>query len=51
MGLNLTVLSYLDTVGFGFITCAELVPDPWDLAAGIGESLRELEKAPASGLR
>ena len=48
MGLNLTVLSYLDTVGFGFVTCPELVPDLWELAAGVGESLRELEKAPAS---
>ncbi|HWC38304.1 MAG TPA: wax ester/triacylglycerol synthase family O-acyltransferase [Acidimicrobiales bacterium] len=48
MGLNVTVLSYLDTVGFGFITCAELLPDLWDLASGIGESLRELEKAPAA---
>jgi WS/DGAT/MGAT family acyltransferase len=46
MGLNLTVLSYLDTVGFGFVTCPELVPDLGELAVGIGESLRELEKAP-----
>ena len=45
MGLNITVISYLDTIGFGFITCAELVPDLWDLARGIGESLGELEKA------
>jgi WS/DGAT/MGAT family acyltransferase len=47
MGLNITVLSYLDTVGFGFMTCAEVVPDLWDLVSGIGEELRELEKAPA----
>jgi hypothetical protein len=47
IGLNVTVLSYLDTVGFGFITCAEVVPDLWDLVSGIGEELRELEKAPA----
>jgi WS/DGAT/MGAT family acyltransferase len=47
MGLNVTVLSYLDSVGFGFITCSELVPDLWDLASGVDESLRELEKSPA----
>lgn len=45
MGLNITVLSYLDTIGLGFITCPELVPDLWDLTSGIDESLRELEKA------
>ncbi len=44
MGLNITVLSYLDTVGFGFVTCAELVPDLWELPAGISESLKELGK-------
>ena len=48
MGLNITALSYLDTVGFGLITCAELVPDIWELAGGIGESLRELGKVPGA---
>jgi len=34
MGLNVTVLSYLDVVGFGFVTCRELAPELSDLAAG-----------------
>lgn len=31
-GLNITVQSYLDRIGFGFIVDRELVPDVWDLA-------------------
>ena len=31
-GLNVTVLSYLDNVDFGFLAGAELVPDVWDMA-------------------
>jgi WS/DGAT/MGAT family acyltransferase len=46
MALNITVLSYLDAVGFGLVTCREVIPDLPDLAAGIGESLRELTKSP-----
>ncbi|MER3452226.1 MAG: wax ester/triacylglycerol synthase family O-acyltransferase [Acidimicrobiia bacterium] len=44
-GLNITVLSYLDTVGFGLIACRELIPRLWDLAAAVEESAAELEKA------
>jgi WS/DGAT/MGAT family acyltransferase len=44
-GLNLTVVSYLDHVDFGFIACHELVPDLGDLAAAVPESLGELVKA------
>jgi len=44
-GLNITVLSYLDSVGFGFMADRELVPDVWDLASGVGEALEELKKA------
>ena len=47
MGLNITVLSYLDVIGFGFVSCADLAPDLGDLASGVTESLRELEKAAA----
>ena len=31
-GLNVTVLSYIDNVDFGFLAGAELVPDVWDMA-------------------
>ena len=44
-GLNLTVMSYLDHVDFGFIACRELVPDVDDLAAAVPDALREIMKA------
>ena len=43
MGLNVTVLSYMDTVGFGFLACRELVPDLMDLAGFVDEALEELK--------
>ena len=45
IGINITVLSYTDAVGFGIMTCPDLVPDPWCLADGIGPSLDELVQA------
>jgi diacylglycerol O-acyltransferase / wax synthase len=45
IGINITVLSYTDSVGFGIMTCPDLVPDPWRLAEAIGPSLDELVKA------
>ena len=44
-GLNLTVMSYLDHVDFGFIACRELVPDVDELAAAIPDALAEIVKA------
>jgi diacylglycerol O-acyltransferase len=44
-GLNVTVLSYLDAVGFGLIGCREIVPDIDDIAAGVPDALAELVKA------
>jgi diacylglycerol O-acyltransferase / wax synthase len=44
-GLNLTVLSNMDSVGFGFISCRELVPDVWDLAEAVPDALAELVAA------
>ncbi len=41
-GLNVTVLSEEDRVGFGIITCPDLVPQIWDLADCIPGALREL---------
>ncbi|MFL6241860.1 MAG: WS/DGAT/MGAT family O-acyltransferase [Acidimicrobiia bacterium] len=44
VGLNITVLSYLDSIGFGFVTCAEVAPDLDALADAVNDSLQELEK-------
>ena len=44
-GLNITVVSYLDRVGFGFIACAERMPDVADLAAAVPVALAELVAA------
>jgi WS/DGAT/MGAT family acyltransferase len=43
-GLNITVLSYVDNINWGFIACRELMPDLWDLADAIGEAQAELLK-------
>jgi diacylglycerol O-acyltransferase / wax synthase len=43
--LNLTVMSYLDHVDFGFLVCRELVPDVDDLAAAVPDALAQLVKA------
>jgi diacylglycerol O-acyltransferase len=42
MGLNVTVLSYMNEIGFGFVACRELIPDLWELAEGVGAALDEL---------
>jgi hypothetical protein len=44
-GLNVTVLSNMDSVGFGFISCKELMPGIWDLADAIPAALAELVAA------
>jgi diacylglycerol O-acyltransferase len=44
-GLNITVQSYLDTLDFGLVGCAELVPDIWDLADAIVDDLQALATA------
>ena len=41
-GLNVTVLSYLDNVDFGFLASAELVPDVWDMADVVDEVMADL---------
>jgi WS/DGAT/MGAT family acyltransferase len=43
--LNITVVSYLDTLYWGFHTCPEVMPRVWDLANAIPEALAELRKA------
>jgi diacylglycerol O-acyltransferase len=44
-GLNITVMSYLDQLDFGLVACADLIPDVWSLADGLGAALEELKKA------
>jgi len=41
-GLNVTVLSQENRIGFGIVTCPDFVPRVWDLAHAIPEALREL---------
>jgi diacylglycerol O-acyltransferase len=44
-GLNITVVSYLDSVEFGLIGCRELLPDLWQIADAVPDALAELHKA------
>jgi diacylglycerol O-acyltransferase / wax synthase len=44
-GLNITVISYMDEIDIGLMVARESVPDVWDMAADIEESLAELKKA------
>ncbi|HXQ61827.1 MAG TPA: wax ester/triacylglycerol synthase family O-acyltransferase [Acidimicrobiales bacterium] len=46
-GLNVTVLSEEDRVGFGIITCPDLVPRVWDMADAVPGALAELVEAAA----
>lgn len=41
-GLNVTVLSYLDHIDFGFLACAELVPDVWEMVTHVDDAMAEL---------
>jgi len=45
IGLNATVISYLDHMDFGFLGCRELLPDIDVLADCVPEALNELMKA------
>lgn len=45
MGLNVTVVSQEDSVGFGAVTDPEQIHDPWELVAGFGDELARLVKA------
>jgi diacylglycerol O-acyltransferase / wax synthase len=44
-GLNITVMSYMGSMGFGLNACRELMPDVWDVARGLRDALDELLKA------
>ncbi len=47
-GLNITVMSYMDSLDFGFLVCPELIPDPWQLADALHEALEQMKKAVAA---
>jgi diacylglycerol O-acyltransferase len=44
-GLNITVLSYLDRIDWGFISCRELVPQLRDMAHAVQDAHNNLLKA------
>ncbi len=44
-GLNITVMSYRDSVDIGFLGCTDLVPDIWDLADAVGQAFAEIKTA------
>jgi WS/DGAT/MGAT family acyltransferase len=45
LALNMTVMSYMGSMYFGLVAGRDAVPDVWDLAHGINQSLDELKKA------
>ena len=46
-GLNVTIWSYGDRIGFGVTSCPEFLPDVWDLVGRIPEALEELLRCSA----
>ena len=44
-GLNITALSYRDSVDFGFMACRELMGDVWDLVDDVDVAFADLQKA------
>jgi len=44
-GLNITAMSYLDHIDFGYVVCPEIVEDPWQLADATSAAFVELENA------
>jgi diacylglycerol O-acyltransferase / wax synthase len=44
VGLNITVVSYLDEVAFGLLACPEVVPGVDEIAAAVPEAHSELLK-------
>lgn len=49
MGLNVTVISYLDRVDFGLLVDPDLIPDVWVLANEVTSALGELMSASGLG--
>jgi WS/DGAT/MGAT family acyltransferase len=44
-GLNITVMSYMGQMFFGLVACRETVPEVWNIAHYINDSLEGLKKA------
>ncbi len=44
-GINMTVMSYLDSLDFGINVCPELIPDVWAVCDGLHAALEDLKKA------
>ncbi len=49
IGLNTTVISYMDRLDFGLHVDPDVVPDPWIVAHNIRAALAELKKASGLG--
>jgi hypothetical protein len=47
--LNITAMSYRDQIGFGLLSCRDVVPDAEPLARHIPEAMTGLAKAAESG--
>jgi hypothetical protein len=45
MGLNVTVMSYIDSVDFGVQCDPTLIPDPWAISERIPDAVAELIKS------
>ena len=45
VGLNITVVSSVDTIGFGLVTCPDVISDVAALAAGVNEEFAKLRDA------
>jgi hypothetical protein len=45
VGLNITVMSYLDHLDFGIVADREQVDDVWSMLAGLRDALEELTSA------
>jgi diacylglycerol O-acyltransferase len=44
VGLNITVMSYLDHLDFGIVTDRDQISEPWELMDGLARSLDEFEE-------
>ena len=43
-GLNITLMSYMDSLDFGLVACSDVVEDVWFIADALAEALDELTK-------
>ena len=48
-GLNVTLMSYVDRIDFGFTSDPDLLDDPWEVSDGIQDALVELMEAAGLG--